>query len=555
MLQKLTVKNYAIIDHIEISFSDQLNIITGETGAGKSILVGALSLVLGDRADSKVLFKQQEKCVVEAVFNVSNYGLKNFFEENDLDFDETAVIRREINAQGKSRAFVNDTPVTLGVVKALGAQLVNLHSQHETLELSTATFQLQLVDAVAKNEDSLKAYQSVYQRYKKQQTELERLKADLLQTTGDLDYLSYQFRELDEAGLDNEDHELLEQELKTLENAEEIKAGISKVQHLLTDDSSGAVSVLNEAAYQLQLLQKYSPAVGQLAARLESVLIELQDIADEAERTGDDTVYDQERIQLLTDRLNAVNKLLAKHKAINASELIAIRDDLKARIESATNAEVKIQELSTALEKERKELEQKSGALTKTRKAVLTKIEKEVASKLSYVGMPDSKLAIELEPIAFEKLNVFGGDKIRFLFSANKGRQPEELRHVASGGELSRLMLVLKSLIADNTALPTLIFDEIDTGISGEVAFKVGQVMEQLGEAHQVISITHLPQIASKGKSHFWVHKAQQGGNTVTRIKQLTEEERVGEIAKMLGGDKITEAAMVNAKELLNVLM
>lgn len=552
MLQKLTVKNYAIIDHIEIDFSEQLNIITGETGAGKSILLGALSLVLGDRADSRSLFDEQEKCVVEAQFQIGGYGLATFFSDNDLDYETTTFIRREITNTGKSRAFINDTPVNLNVLRELGAQLVNLHSQHETLELSSAGFQLQLVDAVAKNDAEVLAYSNAYKVWREQLKELETLKAELLQTTGDLDYLTYQLQELDEAGLDNEDHQALEQELVALENAEEIKGGLSKVYGLLNDDEA-ATSMITEASYQLGHLLKFSAEIAKLDERLESVLIELQDIARETLNLAENTTYDQERVALLNDRLNVVNKLLSKHRLGDVSELVTLRNDLRSRIDASANLQERINQLELDLVDLKHQLQQTGLKLSQSRKAVVTVIGDKVAEQLAYVGMPNSKLAIEIEQTTLDKATPQGLDKVRFLFSANKGRQPEELKHVASGGELSRLMLVLKSLIAANTALPTLIFDEIDTGISGEVANKVGHVLEQLGKSHQIISITHLPQIASKGNSHYFVYKAQAGSKTVTRIKELNKEERVAEIAKMLGGERITDAALENAKELLGV--
>jgi len=530
MLQKLVVSNYAIIDHIEVDFSGSLNIITGETGAGKSILLGALSLILGSRAESKVLFDDSRKCVVEGHFNLKGYRLQEFFQTNDLDYEEQLIIRRELTTAGKSRAFVNDTPVTLEVLKELGAQLINLHSQHETLALSSASFQLQLVDAVAHHEALLQQYTTQYTQWRKTKKQLQELLDRSKQDIGDIDYLNYQLSELTEASLDKEEFESLEQELNSLANAEEIKGNLSRSVMVLSNAEGSVVDRLNELRSLLDDISKYNTEVEALSERLNSATIELEDISREMERLEEGLQYDPERIATLQERQNIINRLLAKHHAASVDELLTLQADVESRISAFDNLRADIDKPAN-------------------RQKVAPQIEKQVIEKLAYVGMENSQFKIEIEPLA--EPGADGADRIRFLFSANKGGRMDELRKVASGGELSRLMLVLKSLIANNMALPTLIFDEIDTGISGEVAHKAGLVMEELAQGHQVIAITHLPQIASKGDSHLYVHKGLENNRTVTRIRKLTHEERANEIAKMLGGDKVTEAALVNARELL----
>ncbi len=549
MLQKLVVNNYAIIDHIEVSFDGSLNIITGETGAGKSILLGALSLILGARAESKVLFDDSRKCVVEAHFLLKGYKLKAFFSANDLDYEEICIIRRELTTAGKSRAFVNDTPVTLDVLKELGSQLVNLHSQHETLALSSASFQLQLVDAVAHHEDLMEQYEIQYSQWHKTKVQLNELLERSKQDIGDIDYLNYQLSELLEAELDAEELEQLEQELNSLENAEEIKGNLAKATMTLSDADGSVVDMLNELRSLLQNISKYNDKVGSLAERLDSATIEIEDIAQEMERLEGQFQLDPERLSELQDRQNVINRLLAKHHFTSVDELLALKQDLEGRIGAFDELRGTIEKLQKQEVQLLLNLKKQGTQLTNSRTKTAPLIETQVIDKLAYVGMGNTQFKIQIDPL--QEPGPDGLDRIRFLFSANKGGKMDELKKVASGGELSRLMLVLKSLIAKNMALPTLIFDEIDTGISGEVAHKAGLVMEQLSEGHQVIAITHLPQIASKGKSHLFVYKGLENDRTVTHIRKLNQTERATEIAKMLGGDKVTEAALENARELL----
>lgn len=551
MLQKLVVSNYAIIDHIEVDFAGSLNIITGETGAGKSILLGALSLILGSRAESKVLFDDSRKCVVEGHFSLSGQRLQDFFQANDLDYEPQLIIRRELTNAGKSRAFVNDTPVTLEVLKELGAQLINLHSQHETLALSSASFQLQLVDAVARHESTLQQYTAQYHLWRKTKRQLQELLDRSKQDIGDIDYLNYQLGELTEAELNAEEFEQLEQELGSLENAEEIKSSLSRSVMALSNADDSVVDKLNELRGLLQGISKYNNEVEGLSGRLSSATIELEDISREMERLEESLQFDPERIAALQERQNTINRLLAKHHFATVGELLALQTDLEARVGAFDTLRADIDKLQKQETQLLLDLRKLGAHITVQRQKTSPTIEKQVVDKLAYVGMENSQFKIEIEPLA--EPGPDGADRIRFLFSANKGGRVEELRKVASGGELSRLMLVLKSLIAKNIELPTLIFDEIDTGISGEVAHKAGLVMEELSAGHQVIAITHLPQIASKGPSHLFVYKGLESDRTVTRIRKLTQEERTTEIAKMLGGDKVTEAALENARELLGL--
>lgn len=551
MLHKLIVKNYAIIDHIELLLAPELNIITGETGAGKSIILGALSMVLGQRADSNVIYDESKKCVVEAHFKVAELGLEAFFKEQDLDYEPETIIRREVSASGRSRAFVNDTPVTLDVLKELSGYLINVHSQHETLALSGNAFQLQVVDLVAQNDKERDAYTRAYTAYKATEKELNELIERSRNSVGDLDYLQFQFDELEAADLNVEEFENLESELNTLENAEEIKNSLGAATNLLSFDDAPVLDKLTNALSVLRDVAKYNDTIGELADRIESSRIELQDVANELEHLAEGTEFDPERVAELYQRQNTVNKLLAKHQAHSVQELIDLYNELAEKLHSYESISADTARLEKQLAEEKKTLLTAADALNKTRQQAIPGIQKAVKEQLAFVGMADADLKVDMQPVAFEKVNRTGLDKVTFLFTANKGMRPEELKKVASGGELSRLMLVLKSMIAQYTALPTLIFDEIDTGISGEVAAKVGIVMERLGKDHQVISITHLPQIASKGQHHLFVHKEQKADRTVTNIRALNSTERATEIAKMLGGDTPGQAALENARELL----
>lgn len=549
MLQKLSISNYALIDNLEISFSSGLNILTGETGAGKSIILGALSLILGQRAESRYFFNQQKKCVIEGTFTIGAFHLKQFFEDNDLDYEAETVLRREISADGKSRAFVNDTPVNLNSLKALGEKLIDIHSQHATLEINDPEFQLLVVDAVARHNDLLNEYRAKFRAYKKSSSKLQQLIEDSDKAKADLDYYQFQFDELEKAALSADEQELLEQELYSLNNAGEIKRNLLGAFYLMEDGETSAIIQLREAGHQLSALEKFNPQIAELHQRLQSTVIELKDIAAEIENIEQRTITDEARAEEVNTRLSLIYLLQKKHRVNTNAELLLLQNELSDKIQQAVFGDEAIEKLSAQLDIDKKDLEKLAAELSANRTKVIPSIEKQVLDTLAEMGMGNSNIKIELTSSA--NLGADGIDTIKFLFTANKGHAPAEMSKVASGGELSRLMLSIKSLIAQNTALPTIIFDEIDTGVSGEVANKVGQIMEKLAENLQVITITHLPQIATKGQSHYFVYKDNEGATTYTRIRQLTKDERVLEIAKMLSGDNPGESALQNAKELL----
>lgn len=563
MLQKLTINNYALIDNLEIGFDSGLNILTGETGAGKSIILGALSLILGQRAESKYFFNQQKKCVIEGTFKISGFHLADFFEENDLDYETETVLRREISADGKSRAFVNDTPVNLTALKQLGEKLIDIHSQHATLEINDPEFQLLVVDSVARHSDLLFDYQIKFRAYKKSLSKLNQLIAESDKAKADLDYFQFQFDELEKGALVADEQEHLELELNTLNNAEEIKRNLLNANYLLQDGEAAALIQLKEAGQALGSIEKYNPAVAELHQRINSAIIELKDVAAEIDGIEQHTFIDEARAEEVNTRLSMIYNLQKKHRVNTNAELLQIQDELSEKIQQVLFSDEAIEKLQKQIAADKAELEKLAAQLSANRKKAIPDIEKQVLATLAEMGMANSSLKIEQHPtppppkagIAEQAplLTATGFDNIRFLFSANKGHALAEMSKVASGGELSRLMLSIKSIVAQYTALPTIIFDEIDTGVSGEVANKVGQIMERLAQNLQVITITHLPQIASKGQSHYFVYKDDSEAATFTRIKQLSNDERVLEIAKMLSGDKPGESALQNARELLSI--
>ncbi|MBS1520016.1 MAG: DNA repair protein RecN [Bacteroidetes bacterium] len=562
MLEKLVINNYALIDNLEISFDKGLNILTGETGAGKSIILGALSLILGQRAESRYFFNQQKKCVIEGVFSINGFHLKNFFEENELDYEAETILRREITADSKSRAFVNDTPVNLTILKQLGEKLIDIHSQHATLEINDPDFQLLVVDSVSGHGELLNDYRSKYRTYKKSLSRLQQLIAESEKAKSDLDYFQFQFDELEKANLIEDEQEKLEQELYTLNNAEEIKRNLLGAYYLMQDGETAALLQLREAGHHLSTLEKFNPEIAELHERLKSSLIELKDIASEIENIEQRTHTDEAKAVEINERLSLIYNLQKKHRVSTNAELLQLQEELSEKIQQALFGDDEIEKLQKQIAAEKEELEKLAKQLSANRSKAIPNIEKQVIEALTEMGMPNSTLKIEQSVRKSESLQVGkntevfnqnGVDDIRFLFSANKGHALAEMSKVASGGELSRLMLSIKSLIARYTALPTIIFDEIDTGISGEVANKVGQIMERLAGNLQVITITHLPQIASKGQSHYFVYKDNESATTYTRIRQLDKQERVVEIAKMLSGDKPGESALQNARELLSL--
>ncbi|HMG83627.1 MAG TPA: DNA repair protein RecN [Ferruginibacter sp.] len=549
MLQKLHIQNYAIIDEISIDFSAKLNIITGETGAGKSILVGALSLVLGERADSSVLSAKDKKCVVEGFFGAAkSKAIKDFFIANDLEADSEVIVRREIAANGKSRAFINDTPVNLNQLKELSSMLVDLHQQFDTVELGDNDFQREVLDALAGNAELVQEYGSVFSKYSKTKKELEALQLEQSNANKELDYNKFQFDELEEAALKENELEELDAEIKLLSNAESVKQELGGIYGELKETEQPIVQQLKVLSNKLRSLEQYHTDIPDLAKRLLSSQVELQDIADELERINDGVKYSAERIQIVNDKMALGYKLLKKHGVNTTNELLAIKDSLQEKLTAIFN----ITETIATKEKEVAQLLQQAEKLATTisnnRKKATEPFAKQVNALLAQVGMPNAQIKIQVTPGA---LNSFGADTIEFLFDANKSNRFEPLRKVASGGELSRLMLCIKSLVAKKLQLPTLIFDEIDTGISGEAAKQVGLIMKELSASHQLISITHQPQIAAKADAHYFVYKEIKGDKIATSIRQLFGDERITAIAHMLSGEKPTAAALANAKEMV----
>ncbi len=550
MLSRLSIKNYALIDNLDINFSPDLNILTGETGAGKSIILGAISLILGQRAESKYFFNQQKKCIIEGVFLIKNYQLNPLFENEDIDYDDETTLRREISLDGKSRAFINDTPVNLNTLKTIGEQLIDIHSQHATIEINNPIFQLMLVDASAGHPEELATFKKNFKTLKIYQSKLREINERNEKLKADADYFQFQFNELEQAKLEADELEILEEEIATLTHAEEIKKGLLNAIYLLTEQENSVLNQLNLTVNNLQNLEKYNSSISKLTERLKSSLIEIKDISDDLSLIESQTNINQEKLIALNERLNLIYHLLNKHRVSNIQDLIAIEEKLSEQLNSILHNDEETELLSKQIHQLHEELKAQAENISANRKKIIPKIESYIENMLSNVGMPETTFKIEVE----EKpdFDQYGKDAIKFLFSANKGHQIKDLSKIASGGELSRLMLVIKSLIAKERALPAIIFDEIDTGISGEVANKVGTVMQNLAQNMQVIAITHLPQIAAKGKTHYFVFKDEQNNLTNTKIKKLNEQERITEIAKMISGENPSKFAFENAKELLS---
>lgn len=552
MLNRLFIKNYALIENLDIRFDTGLNIITGETGAGKSIMMGALGLILGNRVEGKHFFRDDQKCVIEGFFKIDAYSLQEFFRENDLEYEEETIIRREISVDGKSRAFVNDSPVTLNILKALGEQLMDIHSQHATLQLNTERFQLMVLDSVAKSRDILAGYKQSLVQYKQQIEALNRLREEIANTNATKDFNQFQFDELYQASLEDDEQEQLEAELSQLENAEEIKRGLLGASYLLNESEHATTIALKEALQHLQTVQHFMPSIGELADRLQSSWIEIKDIADEVSAKEQAVFMDENRLTVVNERLSLLYSLQQKHRVDSVAKLISLRNQLEQKILEEANQDEKLGALEQAVRESMLTLEKAGKHLHDARQKAVAQVEQHVQAVLAEVGMPNAQLKIELsllEPV--DKYKITGADEIHFLFSANKGQSLQPIQRVASGGELSRLMLAVKSLVAQTSALPTIIFDEIDTGISGEVALNVGDIMSRLSHNMQVLAITHLPQIASKGHTHFKVFKQDEGEKTKTNILLLVTEERVLEIAQMLSGANPGASALQHAKELL----
>lgn len=551
MIQRLYIRNYAIIDEVDINFSQQLNIITGETGAGKSIILGALGLIMGNRAEIRVLKNQTKKCVIEAYFDILHYELKSFFEEKDLDYDAELTIRREISPSGKSRAFVNDTPVRLTVLKQLTARLLDLHQQFDTLDIHSEEFQLRMVDAIAKNKVNLDTYQTLYKTYSNNKKERRRLIEAHQRNTQEMDFIKFQLDELVTAELQKGEQEELEQELNILSNAEGIKMNLNKAFQVLSEDEMAIISQLQNLSNEIADVAKFHPELQKTLERYDGLVIELQDIAMDFERIGEDAEYDEERIIELNERLDLLYRLQKKYFINSVEELIEIQEGLQSKVDNYSNSTEVLEQLEAIIEKQAKELRKQAAVLSKSRKKVIPLFEQEIHKMLAQLNMKYAQLKIELKPS--KELTATGMDLVAFLFAANKGSRLDYIRNVASGGEMSRLALCTKSLVANAITLPTLIFDEIDTGVSGDVALKMGHILRDLANRHQVVSITHTPQIAARANHHYLVYKYVKGNTTFSAVKLLEKKGRINELAVMLSGNPPSKAALNNAKELINL--
>ena len=549
MLQQLHISNYALIDELSVSFEPGFNVITGETGAGKSILLGALGFALGDRADTNVLYDKDKKCVVEAHFALDDDMLRPLFEENDLDFEAECIFRRELNPQKKSRAFINDTPVALQTMKEIGCQLADIHSQHDSLLLTDADFQLRLLDDIAQNGEILADYQTEYHNYNGLKRRLNELKAMADKNTAENDYLKFQLEELDKAGLKEGEYADIEQTLSVMENAEEIKTLLVTANGLLDNSENAILGQVNELTSTLSRLRHLLPDTDSLGARVENLKVELKDIAYDLRRKEDDTQFDEGQLQSLQERYDLLSRLMMKHHVNDFETLITLRDSLKERVNAFENIDEAIAKAEKELKESEKRLLQQAKVLHDKRVEAATAFSEKVAALVRQLAMPFAQFQVSVEKQ--ENFGNKGTDAICFLFSANKGVAPDDLRRVASGGELSRLMLSIKSAVSSYNYIPTLIFDEIDTGVSGEVAAKIGGIMQQMGQSLQLISITHLPQVASKAQHHYFIYKDNDGLRTQSHIRMLNAEERVTEIAKMLSNDQVTPEALRAAEVLL----
>jgi len=549
MLTRLRIQNYALIRELDVDLRPGFSIITGETGAGKSILLGALSLILGQRADSSVLKDKSVKCVVEAIFRVDGLGLEELFLANDLDFDNFAIFRREINPAGKSRAFINDSPVMLKTMQDIGIRLIDIHSQNQNLELNNQAFQLMVVDICAGNQELLVTYKENYKDFRKLISDLAEAESMAEKSKADLDYFQFQFDQLYKAALTENEQELLEKELEILTHAEEIKAGLSNVSELLNGENISALIQVKTSIGLITKLNNFLPDAKGLSQRLESLYVDLKDVADEAGSIGEKVEYDPDRIGTINERLDLIYSLQQKHHVKSVDELIVLRNSLEAKILAVSSNEEEIQRLVQLKDLKKAEVEDLSNRLSIKRQSVVEEIEMRVIRQLLQLGMPNSKFKVEISSLLSPGSH--GMDTVSFLFTANKNGVLCEISKVASGGEMSRVMLAIKALISKSKALPTIIFDEIDAGVSGDIAERMGIILKEISTDMQVINITHLPQIAAKGDHHFLVYKQDSESETTTRLKLLTKTERIEELAKMLSGENITAAAILNAEELL----
>ncbi|WP_373732584.1 DNA repair protein RecN [Bacteroides heparinolyticus] len=551
MLHSLYIQNYALIEQLDINIDSGFSVITGETGAGKSIILGAIGLLLGQRADVKSIRTGASKCVIEARFDISAYGMQPFFEENELEYEAECILRREVSVSGKSRGFINDTPASLVQMKELGEQLIDVHSQHQNLLLNKEGFQLNVLDILSHNDEILYAYQGFYREWKQVQQDLAELVAQAQRDRADEDYIRFQFEQLEEARLVAGEQEELEQEAETLNHAEDIKAGLYRVGQMLHSDEGGLLSGLKECLNTMHGLQSVYPVADELVERLDSTYIELKDIAQEVAGKEEQIEFNPARLDEVNERLNLIYTLQQKHQVSTVDELLRLTDEYAARLSAITSSDEQIEELKEHCEALYHKVQKQAALLTETRMAAAREVEKQMAARLIPLGMPNVRFRVEMgerkEP------GMYGADTVNFLFSANKNGTLQSISSVASGGEIARVMLSVKAMIAGAVKLPTIVFDEIDTGVSGEIADRMADIMQEMGEQNrQVISITHLPQIAARGSAHYKVYKQDNETETNSHIRRLTDEERIEELAHMLSGATLTEAALNNAKALLN---
>ncbi|NIK92185.1 DNA repair protein RecN [Mangrovimonas sp. CR14] len=550
MLTSLAIKNYALIDHLQVQFNQGLTIITGETGAGKSILLGGLSLILGKRADLSSLKDSEKKCIIEAVFDVKHYDLADLFKEEDLDYEPQTIIRREILPSGKSRAFVNDSPVNLSSLQALSKRLIDIHSQHETLQITEDDFQFQIIDALAANGSRVSTYKDLLREFRSLQSNLDRLLKQKAEAIKEYDYHAFLLNELEEAKLDSEDLEALEEEYEMLNNVEEIQEKLAHSVSLLSEEEIGVLKSLTELKNQFQGLSGFGSKYQDLYGRINSALIELDDVFSEVENLKDGVETDPNRLEFVNGRLQVINNLFTKHLVDSIPELLIIKQELGEKVSKTENLDEEISELENKILLKEKALNQAAKEIHENRQKVIPSLIQQLKDILFQLGMPNAQFKIELQLVNQFLQN--GKDQIAFLFVANKGGNFNELKKAASGGELSRIMLAVKAILSNYVQLPTIMFDEIDTGVSGEISHKMGQIMLDMSKNMQVFAITHLPQIAAKGHSHFKVYKEDKEDVTETNLVKLNHDERIIEIAQMLGGVEISNSAIAHAKQLLN---
>ena len=552
MLKQLYIRNFTLIERLDMTFNGGFSVITGETGAGKSIILGAIGLLKGQRADSKLIKRGSEKCVIEAHFNLSRYGMEKFFNDNDVEYDaDDCIVRREITAAGKSRAFVNDTPVPLSVLKELGEQLIDVHSQHQNLLLGKQDFQMEIVDIIADDKDLLDNYRKAYGDYREKQRQLDDLQERLSSNKANADFLLFQYEELDRTNLVEGEQETLEAQANQMSHYEDIKTALYQADKAMSAEGTGVTENLRTAINALHSIEGVLPMAGELASRMDADFIDLKDIADELEGQLDKVDFDPKELDSINDRLDKIYSLQKKYHCDTVSQLIEIRDNLKKQLDGIENGDYDLQQVKNEVAKSMKLAIQKADSITKVRKTAAKKIEEEIKQRLVALGMPNIQFTINLES---SELSADGADKVAYMFSANRNMPMQPVAQVASGGEIARLMLSLKAMVSGAVKLPTIIFDEIDTGVSGKIAEKMADIMCEMGNnERQVISITHLPQIAAKGATHYKVYKEDRGDTTVSTMKLLCGEDRVNEIAQMLSGSDITEAAISNARELLKM--